>query len=107
MPPHQNDAWIWSPSFRFSQESQSLIGSAPINDEHIAFMDLGRGQQSGNWIDHVPFNGSFQVARSVALISTFLQTQRKTLGTSRPGPARPDLAPQLFPAAHAQTGKPL
>jgi hypothetical protein len=51
----------------------------PINDEHIAFMDLCRGQQSGNWIDHVPFNGSFQVARSVALVSTFLQKKRASL----------------------------
>jgi len=51
----------------------------PINDEHIAFMELCRGQQSGNRIDYVPFNGSLKVARSVALVGTFVQEERAPL----------------------------
>ena len=57
------------------EKSQSPFGRVPIDYEHIALMDLCRGQQSGNWVDHVPLNGSLQVARSVALVGTFLQEE--------------------------------
>jgi hypothetical protein len=51
----------------------------PVDYEHIALMDLCRGQQSGNWIDHVPLNGALQMARSVALVGAFLKKERAPL----------------------------
>jgi hypothetical protein len=51
----------------------------PINDEHIALMDLRRGQQSSDWVNHMPLNGSLQVARSVPLVGSFLQQELPAL----------------------------
>jgi len=56
----------------------------PVNYEYIAFMDLCRGQQSGDWADHVPLNGSLQVARPIALVGSFLQQELSAfLGDSK------------------------
>jgi hypothetical protein len=46
-----------------------------IDYQHITLVDLRGGQQPRDWVDHIPLNRSFQVARSIPLVGSFLQQE--------------------------------
>jgi hypothetical protein len=62
-------AWATTGStapFAFAQEEPAAVGAVVVNAQHVAQVELVSGQQVGQRVDHVAFDGPLQVARAVA-----------------------------------------
>src|ERR1700746_3620234 len=61
--------------FAFADEAEAALFFIPVDADEIAGVHLFSGQQIGERIDHVTFNSTLQVPRTIAPIRAFLQKE--------------------------------